>query len=99
MAQRTAKVATSASTSWPSRAAEAYQAIKDMIYAGEVASGDVLIEANLVRLLEMSRTPVRDALHRLETEGLLNSIPRGGYVVVELDEKDLHDLYLIRAAL
>jgi DNA-binding GntR family transcriptional regulator len=84
---------------WPTRAAEAYYKLRKLIYSGELDSSSLLVEAELVRELGMSRTPIRDALHRLEVEGLLTSVPRGGYAIVEFDEKDLRDLYLIRACL
>lgn len=84
---------------WPTRAEQAYFNIQKIIYANADISDAVLVEADLVRALGMSRTPIRDALHRLEAEGLLNAIPRGGYAIVKYDDNDLRDLYIIRATL
>jgi DNA-binding GntR family transcriptional regulator len=86
-------------SAWPTRSAEAYHKIRQMIFDGSISAGSTLIEAKLVRALDMSRTPVREALHRLEAEGLLAAVPRGGFRVVALSDDDLDQLYLIRAAL
>lgn len=56
---------------------DAYNAIKKMILDGELASGTVISEAELCKKLEMSRTPVRVALNRLDIEGYITQ-PRGG---------------------
>jgi DNA-binding GntR family transcriptional regulator len=87
------------SSTWPTRSARAYQQIREMILEGAIPAGSTLVEARLVRLLGMSRTPVREALHRLEAEGLLVALPRGGFSVVALSEDDLRNFYLIRACL
>lgn len=78
---------------------EAYDRIRQMILDGSIAPGSVLIEAKLVRVLEMSRTPVREALRRLEAEGTLEALPRGGFQLVDISEGDLDNLYRIRAVL
>jgi len=70
-----------------------------MILNGEVAPSSYLAEASLVDLLAMSRTPIREALHRLELEGLLRRVPRHGYMVVPLSTQGLANLYAVRAAL
>lgn len=56
-------------------------------------------EIDLVREYEMSRTPVREALHRLEAEGLIRPVAPGGYVAVELGPKELADIYEVREVL
>lgn len=81
------------------RGVEAYERIRQMILAGEIAQGSVVSEADLVRSLGMSRTPVREALRRLEAENYLKGIPGRGYVVIELSEQDLMNVYRVRAAL
>jgi DNA-binding GntR family transcriptional regulator len=70
-----------------------------MIVSGELAQGSVVSEAELVRRLGMSRTPVREALHRLETAGYVQSAPGVGYVVIELSERDMINVYMVRAVL
>ena len=47
----------------------------------------------------MSRTPIREALRRLQAQGLVEIIPHRGYVVVEVDHDDLVNIYEIRVAL
>jgi len=70
-----------------------------MIRTGEIASGRLVLEADLVRRLGMSRTPVREALRRLEAEGYLRPTSGRGYVVVELSHEDLFNVYRVRGAL
>lgn len=77
----------------------AYHQIREMIFNGTIPAESVLVEARLGELLGMSRTPVREALYRLEAEGLLTALPRGGFSVVALSEEDLRNLYEIRACL
>jgi len=81
------------------RSEEAYQRIKSMIMSGELPQGAVVTEAELVRQLGMSRTPVREALRHLRAEQLLESVPGVGYRVTELDERDMVNVYMVRAAL
>lgn len=81
------------------RGVEAYERIREMILAGEIAQGAVVSEADLVRSLGMSRTPVREALRRLEAENYVKAMPGRGYVVIELSEQDLVNVYRVRAAL
>ena len=82
-----------------SRGAEAHAKIRQMILDGELAQGSVVSEAELVRRLGMSRTPVREALRGLEAENYLWAVPGRGYAITELSEHDLYDLYTVRAAL
>lgn len=84
---------------WGTRADEAYHRIRTLILDGSMPPGSTVIEARVVRTLDMSRTPVREALHRLEVEGVLKALPRGGFTVVAMSDEDLADLYQIRAVL
>jgi DNA-binding GntR family transcriptional regulator len=70
-----------------------------MIFDGTVTPDELLVEARLVPALDMSRTPIREALHRLEAEGLLVAVPRGGFQVAAIRDSDLENLYEVRAAL
>ena len=69
------------SRTWESRADEAYRRIRTLILDGSMPPNSTVIEARLVRILARSRTPVREALHRMEAEGLLKALPRGGFTV------------------
>ncbi|MGE3985084.1 MAG: GntR family transcriptional regulator, partial [Dehalococcoidia bacterium] len=66
----------------------AYSSLRQEIESGALSPGSVLYELDLVERLSMSRTPIREALHRLCTEGYLSQQYRG-YLVVELTDKDL----------
>jgi DNA-binding GntR family transcriptional regulator len=82
-----------------SRADLAYDSIRDAITSGHYGSGQRMREAEMAHWLGISRTPVRDALRRLEAESLLVAAPRRGLVVAELDEHQLADLFAVRTAL
>ncbi len=76
----------------------AYSSLRQEIESGTLPPGSVLYELDLVERLSMSRTPVREALHRLCTEGYLSQQYRG-YLVVELTDKDLANVYRVRGML
>jgi DNA-binding GntR family transcriptional regulator len=70
-----------------------------MVLTGAIQAGDRLVESDLAKSVGTSRTPVREALHSLEREGLLESIPRVGYVVTTISEGEVSELSGIRFAL
>lgn len=76
----------------------AYSRLRQEIESGQLAPGSVLFELELVDRLAMSRTPVREALHRLCTEGYISQQYRG-YLVVQLTDKDLANVYRVRGVL
>jgi DNA-binding GntR family transcriptional regulator len=76
-----------------------YLQLRQLIMQGTWASAAVIREADLVRQLNVSRTPVREALHRLQAEGMLRPVPAGGYEVVRLSRSDILDVYTVREAL
>lgn len=82
-----------------SRAAITYDAIKRQLLFGAFAVGDRLGEERLARELNVSRTPVREALSRLHAEGLVDRHPDGGYVPSIPDLGEIAELYEVRAAL
>ena len=73
--------------------------LKKAILKGDISPGSRLIENKIARDLEISRTPVREALHKLEREGLIKQIPQGGYAVTGLTREDIEDLFGIRSLL
>jgi DNA-binding GntR family transcriptional regulator len=77
----------------------AYRKIREAIQKGRYAPGDRILEDEIARQLEMSRTPVREALHRLEAEGLLVYQARQGIVVARLDYQMIMELYSMRDVL
>ena len=70
-----------------------------MILTGKVTPGDRLKEAELAKIFGLSRTPVREALHRLEVQGLLRHEPHRGMVVPTLDPQAVTELYVMREVL
>ena len=72
------------------------QAILMNIVTGKYRAGDRLVERNLVPDLGVSRTPVREAIRKLEGLGLVRSVPQKGAVVAELSPADAESLYFLR---
>lgn len=77
----------------------AYQAIRQRILDNEYPQGHQVLEQELAVQLGMSRTPIREALVRLEQENLVQLIPRHGMRVVPLSVDDLRDMYEVLTAL
>lgn len=77
----------------------AYNQIKDVICNGKIVPGDILSESQLAQQLGMSRTPVREALRTLETEGFVEIKNGIGAYVKPLSSKDMEDLYEVRCLL
>lgn len=78
--------------------AAVYHAISQALRTGHLPANSRLIESDLASALAVSRTPVRDALRRLESDGLVRSEPNRGYVVADLME-DVAHVFLIRERL
>ncbi len=73
--------------------------LRRAILNGELASGSRLVQAELAAMLEVSTTPVREALRDLATEGLVQFDPHRGAIVSELSSEDVHDIYAIRSVI
>jgi len=73
--------------------------IRQLIISGELKSGVRLIESELTKSLGISRSPIREAFRILESEGFLRVVPNKGASVAEFKEKDLHEIYELRALL
>ena len=74
----------------------AYQTVLEAITTNQMKPGDRLSEYMVADWLKISRTPAREALRRLESEGLLAAHPRRGLVVATLDEAAIYELYSAR---
>jgi DNA-binding GntR family transcriptional regulator len=81
------------------RVDEAYTLIREMIRSRQLQGGSTILEAQLAREFDMSRTPVREALTRLASEGFLRPATGRGYVIAELTAEDLVNVYAVRAEL
>ncbi len=76
-----------------------YEQIFDAIVRGSIVPGTKLIQETLATELAVSRTPVREALLRLEQEGILEFVPRRGFFVRDISETEVNDLYEARIAI
>lgn len=76
-----------------------YHYIREKILKGEISPKERLIETRLAQEIGTSRTPVREALHSLELEKLIKSIPRVGYIVESMDQEDLEQICEIRSVI
>lgn len=80
-------------------ARSAYFAIKDAIVMNKFKPGEILSENMLADLLEMSRTPIREALKELKNDDLVHLVPGTGIFVKEISEKELRDVFDVRISL
>jgi DNA-binding GntR family transcriptional regulator len=78
---------------------QVYRNLRHGIITGAIVGGTRLVETALASEMKVSRTPVREALHKLALEGFLYSIPRAGYIVEETSETDIKDLFTTRTAI
>ncbi len=76
-----------------------YEALESAILQGELGPNSTVHDRQLAELLGVSRTPVRDALHRLECSGLVQRQPRGGWRVAGFDPQDVEEVFELRRAL
>lgn len=70
-----------------------------MILTGKLQPGGRLTESELAKRLKVSRTPLREALNRLERDGLVTNKPRHGYAVADFDLKSFEDAFNVREVL
>jgi DNA-binding GntR family transcriptional regulator len=78
---------------------QVYQYIKRLILSGEILGGERIPEEKVAKQFGVSRTPIREALSRLEDYGLIRIKPRSYAVVVALDPREADQLAVIRAQL
>ena len=76
-----------------------FKTLRQAILRGELKPGERLMEIKLANKLGVSRTPIREAIRKLELEGLVLMIPRRGAEVAEITEKSLNDVLEVRKAL
>ena len=91
----------------PKLKVDSYQPLRDVIFetlrkaivSGDIKPGERLMEVSLADQMGVSRTPVREAIRRLEAEGLVTMTPRKGTHVSELSVKDIMDVLEVRTVL
>lgn len=79
--------------------AEVYKALRRAIVEGAVKPGERLTEERWAKELNVSRTPVREAMTMLEAEGLITSVPNRGAVVRTFSKEEVKEIYDLRAVL
>ena len=75
------------------------KALWQLIIEGKIKPNEPMRELHLTELLNISRTPLRDALQQLEWEGIVVSEPRKGYRLAQFSEADILEIYPLRAKL
>ncbi len=80
-------------------AEKTYQQLRRKVLRGELQPGDQLVNRTLAEEMGVSLAPVREAIHRLATEGLVQHVPGAGAFVPKLTRQDLEELYVLREAL
>ena len=78
---------------------EVYDQLLESIVSGALGPEDRLVQEKLAAELEISRTPVREALLRLEQEGVLITAARGGFKLYRMTESEVRQCYQVRAAI
>ncbi len=76
-----------------------FENLREAIVRGNVGPGSRMVENRIASAMGISRTPVREAIHKLEREGLLKKLPRGGFVVLGLGPEDIEETFGIRGVL
>ncbi|HIE13478.1 MAG TPA: GntR family transcriptional regulator [Desulfotomaculum sp.] len=76
-----------------------FESLREAIIAGMLKPGERLMEVQVAEELGVSRTPVREAIRKLELEGLVVMLPRRGAYIAGISVKDIADVFEVRAAL
>jgi len=76
-----------------------YDLLKKKILNSEIQPGERLMQEEVAEAFKASRTPIRQAFHLLEKDGLVERLPQGGFRVTRLDVETISDLFAIRTAL
>jgi DNA-binding GntR family transcriptional regulator len=98
-APRGVSIAANSEPQYASRSELAYQKLRQAMESGELKPGQRVMEVEIAEWLEVSRTPVREALRRLESEGMLAMEPRNGLVVASISRQAMLELYVMREVL
>ena len=83
----------------PNLGEDVYEAIKGRLDGKSLKPGTKIIEEQLAKELGVSRTPIREAINKLEREGLVEIIPRYGTFIAALSPEDIEEIYDLRGAL
>jgi DNA-binding GntR family transcriptional regulator len=78
---------------------DAYSAIKELIFKGILNPGQKLIYSDLSQMIQLSKTPITNALNMLAYEGFVEYETNKGYRIKRVDQKEINDLFEIRIAI
>jgi DNA-binding GntR family transcriptional regulator len=78
---------------------QVHKKLKESIINGILPPHKRLIEEKIAAEMEMSRTPVREAIQKLEKEGLIHKLPRGGYAISVVTIEDVDDVFGLRSVI
>lgn len=78
---------------------EVYESLRKSILHGKLKAGQRLIEEQFAHQIGISRTPVREAFHKLERDELVTRLPKGGFAVRKFTKEDVEEIFGIRSAL
>ena len=73
--------------------------LKDGIISGQLKPGERILEARLAKQIGVSRSPIREAIRRLESEGLFTLVPQKGTFVTKISKKSAEEIYTVRGLL
>lgn len=76
-----------------------FEYLKQAITGGSISPGNRLVESRIAESIGVSRTPVREALHKLESQGFLRKLPAGGFAALGLTSQDIDETFGIRSVL
>ena len=83
----------------PSQTDRAYARLKAMILAGKIGPTDQIDANRLIEVLSLGRTPIREALLRLQMEGIVRIVPKRGVQIVTLSANDIKEIYEVISAI
>ncbi len=78
---------------------DVYDQLKQAIIDQDIEPGARLVESRIAPMLGISRTPLREALHKLEREDWIEKMPSGGFKVMTLSREDIEETFGIRSVL
>jgi DNA-binding GntR family transcriptional regulator len=87
------------SVSKPILREEVYTCVKEAILTGEIAPGERLSVGRLQKDIGLSHTPIREALLKLEQEGFVSRLAKGGFIVSQFSKKDIEEIFDLRCIL
>lgn len=76
-----------------------YESIKNDLLTGDISFGDKIVEIDYAKKLNVSRTPLREAIKKLEIEGIIERLPNGRLKILDINLKEIDEIFEIRISL